>query len=395
MLSFATEFPVPSEGVESIFLATIKKWIIESPHTAFTESDIAHVGLGDEFNVQVGSQILSSISVSNNNEVTLASKLVAEDRDIEWTTSIVLHKNGEECWIGVRTSREARNATVSLPMAKKPVIVRLILDALGGANDGDLAVQGVPRFLTNNEIALAAQIVLGSIETRLPVVYVSVSFNGRPAVDPSTLAKELSGMAHVVVEPNRPFSQRLQLEVNSLNVYGGVVGIYWPDAAGRRLFFRPYDYHKAADLRGDIFSAIRTSLVNRQPLYNCTWDSAKEALSRKIVSELKAVDSKEVDYYIEQFDQELASVKQNLASSEKEISRLKSEIRRYEAMSPPAVGLAINPGSEQEFYPREILSCIIDVLTDAKNNLGSDSRRRHLIESVINANPATNEAGSS
>jgi hypothetical protein len=53
----------------------------------------------------------------------------------------------------------------------------------------------------------------------------SCGFNGDYIAIPNQLANDLSGMAHVVVEPNRPFSRRLKIEVYSENVYGGTIGV--------------------------------------------------------------------------------------------------------------------------------------------------------------------------
>jgi hypothetical protein len=73
-------------------------------------------------------------------------------------------------------------------------------------------------------------------------------------------------MAHVVVEPNRPFSLRLKIEVDSENVYGGTVGIYWPEGGGRRSFFIGREYESGDDIAGAIFDEVRMALTNRRSL---------------------------------------------------------------------------------------------------------------------------------
>jgi hypothetical protein len=42
---------------------------------------------------------------------------------------------------------------------------------------------------------------------------VSSGFSGEYIADTNSLANDLSGMAHVVVEPDRLFSRRLQIEL--------------------------------------------------------------------------------------------------------------------------------------------------------------------------------------
>jgi len=103
-----------------------------------------------------------------------------------------------------------------------------------------------------------------------PIVYVSASFYGGYTLDVNRLANDLSGMAHVVVEPNRPFSLRLKLEANSENVYGGSIGIYWPDGGGRRSFFLGKTHETPDELAKAIFDEVRLALTNRRPLERCT-----------------------------------------------------------------------------------------------------------------------------
>lgn len=393
MLSFATEFPVSPDGVETIFVDTVRRWVLDSPYTVFSEADLAHFCLDGEFNTKLNGQFLSSVYIRQSEEVVLGTQLITIDKDIEWNTSIVLSKNSDDCWIGIRTSREAVSPAVNLPQAKKPVVVRSILGVLSGSLDGYFEVQDKPHFLTNNDIILASRIISGDTGSRLPIVYISVSYNGRLLVDAGSLAQKLSGMAHVVVEPNRPFSQRLQIEVNSSNVYGGALGVYWPDAAARKMVIIPTDYDRVSELRDDIFESIRSALLNRQPLYRCTWAAVREALSRKIIEDLKSSGSKEINDYIEQFDQEQLSIKQNLSDAEREIARLRSEIKKYNAISAPGAGISIKNVAEQELYPGEIFDVIIESLEDAINNTVPNSRKLHILNSLVKSNSVSSHRG--
>lgn len=271
MLSFATEFPVLRTHSSADFLGAAKAWILGSPFTLFVESELAQVVSEGEWSAQKANERFESLRVESALEEAAAARYTRTDRGLEWVTTIVFSRQNSDSWIGIRVSCESRSPAARLPSAKKPVVVRTLLNQLGGAADGFLAVQSNPLLLANVDIDVAAQCITGRAGCRLPVVYVSAKFQGGHAVDVAGLANALSGMAHVVVEPNRPFSVRLMTEVEGQNVYGGTIGIYWPDGGGRRSFFVGPEYETVGDLKAAIIGEVQSALANRRPLDRCTW----------------------------------------------------------------------------------------------------------------------------
>ncbi len=235
-----------------------------------------------------------------------------------------------------------------LPVAKKPVVVRTLLHALGGGRDGELDVGENAYYLGNTEIEKAAKLIVGDSECRLPIVYVSANFYGGYALDVDRLANDLSGMAHVVVEPNRPFSLRLKLDANSENVYGGSVGIYWPDGGGRRSFFLGRTHETPSELAKAIFNEVRLALTNRRPLERCTWASVQEMVSRQTFEQLKESGSDKVEEYIGAFDKEIAAKNAQLEDAENEIGRL-SPSCHVSIAHPFIVVRSSQKGVEQDF----------------------------------------------
>ncbi len=226
----------------------------------------------------------------------------------------------------------------------------------------------------------------------MPVVYVSARFQGGHVVDAVSLADQLSGMAHVLVEPNRPFSQRLMQEVDGQNVYGGTLGIYWPDGGGRRSFFLGPEFESPGELERAVVDEVRSALANRRPLARVTWSAVQEQLSRKVFAALREQGSTEVERYVEQFDKELAGKKAELEDAEREIARLNAEVRKYQAQSPMQAGLSLRMSGEQDLYPGELLGIVRDALADSVGRVPSDSRRMHVLQSIVTANPRTGEA---
>ena len=279
-----------------------------------------------------------------------------------------------------------------LPPAKKPLLVRTLLEPLGGGKDGDLMVASTPHVLGNTEIEIASRIILSKAECRLPTVYVSSKFAGGHLLDVNKLASDLQGMAHVVVEPNRPFSVRLKLETDSQNVYGGGVGIYWPDGGGRRSFFVGRQFESPSDVSKAVLEEVRIALTNRRPMERCTWASVQELVSRQTFDSLKSSGSHQIEQYIENFDNELSSKDEKLVDAEREIARLKAELRIYESRTPSASGVTLVSGAEQDLYPNEIAEVILDALNEYRDRVPNDSRRSHIVTALLSRNLSHAEA---
>lgn len=392
MLSFATEFPVDGSRSARDFLAAVREWLLGSPHTAFEADDLAQLDAAEQWSARKSNELIEVLQQTSANAECAAVRYTKLDRGLDWVSTLVFARASPSGWVGIRTSVESQHPAARLPAAKKPVFVRTFLDRLGGGDDGDLRVQGTAILLANSDVDSAARAISGRAGCRMPVVYVSARFQGGHVVNPASLADQLSGMAHVLVEPNRPFSFRLMQDVSGQNVYGGTVGIYWPDGGGRRSFFLGREFENPAELERAIIEEDRTALTNRRPLARVTWPAVQEQVSRKVFAALREQGSTELDKYIDEFDKELAAKKAALEDAEREIGRLSSEVRRNQAQAPMQAGLSLKMSSEQDFYPGEILGIVRDALADAVGRVPTDSRRMHVLQSLVDANPPTGEA---
>ena len=321
MLSFATEFPVETTRTSVDFLAAVREWLLGSPHTVFEASDLSEIEAKDEFSAKKSNELIETLKYQATGSDMAAIRYTKWDRGLEWVSTIVFSR-GQPSWIGIRTSCESQHPAAKLPIAKKPVFVQTFLTRLGGGEDGEIKVQAIPLRLTNSDIPLAARCMSGQAGCRLPLVYVSARFQGGYLVNVDSLAEALAGMAHVVVEPNRPFSVRLMSEVNSQNVYGGAIGVYWPDGGGRRSFFLQHESESPSEMERAVVEEVRSALVNRRPLAKVTWSAVQELISRRTFAALRDQGSTEVQRYVDEFDKELKSKQEELEDAEREIARL-------------------------------------------------------------------------
>lgn len=392
MLSFATEFPVASRHSAANFLEVVINWITGSPHSRFSVNDLVPLIGKTEGTLSNGREQIELLAIDESGIETAGLRYTKHRDGLVWITTIVLSRSDSDSWVSVRTLCECDHPAAKLPNAKKPVVVRMLLDALGGSTDAALLTQSTPHMLKDTQIDFAARLIRGESGCRLPIVYVSAGPRHRPTIDSEGLAHKLSGMAHVVVEPNRGFSFRLRNDVDSANVYGGTIGVYWPDGSGRRSFSLGRQFESLQDLATAVFDEVRTALTNRRAFSRTTWGVLQEGNSRKALDKLRAAGSQEVDKYIAAFDLDAKAKEARLNDAEKEIRRLRAEVCMHESRLPDSFGVVLRSGDERDYYPNEIRGILRDAIADAAIRVVKDSRRRHVLDAVLSAESRGGEA---
>lgn len=380
MLSFSSEFPVNDASTSETFLETVKSWVLASPHTSFSRQSLEPLKIGAEKAIKAGNATIEIAGASEDSQVAVSVRHTANDGEVDWVTEIS-YAGVKEPWVSVRTFRDSTGPVSHLPPAKKPVVVMTLLDALGGGSDGDLSVAKVPHRLGSGDVELAGRLLNGDAGCYLPVVYLSAAFDGLDYVNAEMLARDLCGMAHVVVEPNRLFSQRLQLEVASSNAYGGAIGIYWPEGAGRHLVLpdRSLSY---AERKNKIVRAVRQALLNRRPLQWCSWQAAQQLSAKMTIQRLRESGSNEVELFVASFDAEISLKNEEIQSAEAEIQRLKFELRTAQQKTGTG-GARVKTASEQDYYPNEIQAILRDAAADCVSRVQPGSRREHILRAIV------------
>lgn len=277
MLLFATEFPIDHGQDPIVFLKIVREWILATEGTALAEADLEPFLDRDDLTVSAGDELVRLLRVSQPEDQSVAVGYAREEGPLKWATTLVFSRDADDTWVSVRVSVDARERGLAVPQAKKPVIVHTLLDELGGAMDGALAARTTPVRLSDLDLELAVRCVTGDAGCRLPVVYVSVDQTGGHVLHVDALALAMAGTAHVLVEPDRMFSMQLKHLSGSRNVYGGTIGVHWPDGNGRRPFFVGGSFRTAADLGPAIIEEVRRALVTRPPLPRCAWATVAQA----------------------------------------------------------------------------------------------------------------------
>lgn len=411
MISFATDFAVdPAHGPED-FLRAIASWLLDVEHTAIAAEQLQALLTDASARINTGGELLQTLIARQSDATVAGIRYSRQEEQLTWITTVVFSRRQKpranaspsaslpdtsnigtdvrptgDAWLGIRIECTSSLPQAHLPVERDPAIVPALLNALGGGQDGPLCVSDQPRLLAGHELPLAADLILGYSDHRLPIVYVSACFQPGHTINPQRLASRLAGRAHVVVEPNNSFSRQLQALAESANVYGGTVGIYWPEGGEPRRFYLGTLYQTAAELGDAIQEELHRTLRQRRPLPRCTWAHLREQVSQNTIAALKSAGSLSIDDCIRSFDEELAAKEQLLQEAEEEIERLRQELRQREVRSNDG-NILLAPGTERNFYDQEILGIVLDALADARKYVPPDSRRHHVLQSIVGANP--------
>lgn len=380
MLSFATEFPVKQANSQH-FIEAVREWIIGSPHTKLKAEHLTSIPLEGRWKVEHANVSLEAILVSDDQGEIAAFRYAAIDGNIVWVTEVIYSKSDDDDWVGIRTDRLASTPQLSLPTAKKPLVVRNLIDKLGGGLDDELYVSDKAYYLSDNDRRMAIRLLNSDAENYLPIVYVSCPFYGRTTINPDPLARVLGGLAHVVVEPSRAFSRSIQREVGSRNVYGGRVGIYLPDGTIHRYYFSE-SAASEIDLRFAIVADVRAAHLNRRPLDRCTWSRAEARMARMAIEALKKSGSGDIQEYVAAFDSEVKAKDAQLKVADEEVQRLKGQLRALESRRQSTSGIGWQSGDEQELRAHEFDEVVKDALSRAAQNEQDGSRRQHILTAI-------------
>lgn len=401
MLVWSANFPLAQGSTLDGLLDVSKTWLTGSPHSTWRDHHLDGDASG------------KILSLEHEGESVQIARFKAEQADTgwcgfryarpergerglqsQWTTEIVGHLADEVLLVSVRLQCDAVAMGQKLPRPKKPYIVRLLLERLGGGMDASLRISDRPALLRDSseeDLDLATRVVRGTLGNRLPVIYVSASFQNQPAVEPGALAEMVAGTAHVVVEPSRDFSRKLAPRTSWNNPYGGAVAVHWPSDAGVQTRLVPNRFLGAHQYPLLLVSAVLKASNSLRPPPLCSWTHIEDLASRGRVEALRRQGSQAVEEYTKAFDGEIAAKEEKIRQGEEEIGRLKQEIQRLEGVLRSPEARVLTPGNERAFYRGEIRDAVHRALEHARAHFLPDGRMLHILEDLLAANPLSEE----
>lgn len=384
MINFSTEFPIADKNSVSDVLKLALKSISTSPHTRLNSDQFPEIPTDSEVRIANAQESVALGSAKLGDfEIGGVRYIRSESTNLEWTITTVVTKKPSLTLLSIQVACEALSTAARLPPPKKPYFIKQALAELSGGMDGEIPVTNQPIYLTEAEIEIAAALISGTGANRLPIVYVSARDDGAHSIVPELMAQWVAGMAHVVVEPSKTFSLHLKDLVSARNVFGGTVGVYWPESNARKAYFLSNDFSTADALQTVIARDIRVALANRRPTPDCTWLSLTESISKCRYENLKSAGSTELTKYIDAFDSDLKAKEERITEAEAEIERLNSEIRRLTLVQSTSIQGLLQPGLEANLYSNEISDIVLEALVSATRTIEPTSRRAHVISDLL------------
>ena len=392
MLVWSTQIPILPSNTSNDLMELAKNWLVGSPHSKWTTDDLEKSPSDEIIEVlQHGQSVCCAKFTTADGEFTGFRHCWTDSERRNWTTDICGWRTETKFRVGIQLFCESVDIGTDIPNPKKPYIVRQILSDLGGDVDGPFEVGATPIVLDEGDVDLAMRILSGTSGNLLPVIYVSSTWRNEPALDSRALAQWASGMAHVVVEPNRRFSFVLAGRVARTNPYEGAVALCWPNGSARQSRLSPYHYDTPAAFGTAITEAVRKAHAGRRAELRCTWAYIRELAFAIRIAKLRNEGSAGVEEYIKEFDDELQSTRGRLEDSEREVARLRDELARANAAYRGQGDGLLMLGDEIDLYSGEHRDALVFALDLAKNYVQPDGRVRHVLESILEANSPTGE----
>ncbi|MHC1700507.1 MAG: hypothetical protein AB9900_05945 [Humidesulfovibrio sp.] len=367
------------------------QWIKGSPHSRIPKSALKCPTEHGEQKIAFGNESVALGTVKFNEHLIGGIRWIQVDSsNLEWTSVIVAKKTSDQTLFGIQVSCEALSSAALLPLPKKPIVIHKVIQQLGGGMDGHIPITDKPFFLDKNEEQIAAALMQGTGNNSLPIIYVSSGFDGEYIVNAASLSKAVSGLAHVVVEPNYTFSLNLKRLTASRNVYGGTIGVYWPDSNMRKVYFINDKRTDADCIQREISNDIRVILTYRRQTPTCTWLHFQEAVATNNYTNIKTGNDTEIDDLLSAADTEIKAKLERIQEQEREIAKLNAELKRANSQL-QAPSSILTPGEEQELYEAESREIVVSALESSLRSYLPESRRAHLLKDILHANRRNGE----
>lgn len=389
MQVFKSEFPLAESQTIDLFTVVVEDWIKCSPHTKLHSDDIAKILKQDEGQIKSETEVVEWVKVILKKSQHASILYVKTELGLEWQTTVTYyHQDGEQVWIGVQISCTTIQNGTAIPNAKKPIIVNNLLRVLEGGKDGEIFISHEPYYLKSSDVDFASRCINGHTNSNLPFVYVSAlprNSRFKHAIKPQMASRAMSGLAHILVEPDRNFSSSLMKAVNYENPYGGDIAIFWPNT--QKTIKVEFSSKNSAQTILQITSLILEENLKKRPRLGCTWSFVSELNAKKKIEELRKSESSQIEDYIRHFDQENTALKQQKNEAESELHQLKLELIQLRSQTRRNNDGNISiKSSYTEAYPNEIETVIIQALEKSIDYTYTPSRRYDIIKDIIDCN---------
>lgn len=390
MLRFSTNLFVSEKLTNEKFIEMVFSWLNGSPHYSF--KDLVWNEENDYFNRSDDGKQTINISKFDK-EDTVAVRLINKDKQVIWTNDYILTKNKNNRILSAQLYSETEKITDKFPNEfNRPYLLKKIIkDGFGGIDNG-LKICDRFTYIEEDKIDLISNIINSKVEYMMPVVYVSTSFfDGKHKVNCSELAKDLAGVAHVLVEKNYRTSQLLKELTDGRNPYDGAIQIYYGKDYSNRII--PSFYKNGNQIRYEISNAVYSRLILGKIDDSLSWNKIQyNHLQLKNKEDKDLIELSE--NILKDTEENLKNAKLRIEDLEDEINRLNYKLQSYEHRFNQEANKKTNINlktQEIDLYDGELNDVVLKVIKQEVDKMSSDPnqkerRKFHILTDLLQQN---------
>lgn len=388
MIVFSTRIPLKKEVSVATCVELFKKWILNSPH--YSSLDISDLSVDnlDEYSKSLDAITFNGIHFSDESmEISAVQFKQVEEHDTWCTECFVIEKNGSKALL-VQLDYVSRGHQLDTPIPHKPYIVKLFIASGVCDIDDSFPVNDDYIYSDDEYFAQCVAAINGESNNSLPIVYLSSDYVDKTVLNPSALAKKLSGVAHVIAEKEHGTAFRMKEQTNGRNVYGGYVGVYYPHTIEYEKFHL-HNYRKRSEMFDAVCDSIRRSLVYRAEYSEYSWNQVLLLKGRQKMKSLQTT-NQEFDELLELSDTETKALKARIEELNDQLRKKQAAIDQYQdtLMKQSQTDRAFYlQGKVPEFYEGEYNDLLFTILSEAKKHKEINTRGYRLISALLEQNP--------
>ena len=422
VIIFSAMLDISRQMRVSDFIHLVSEW---NRTQKYEENIVPGVGWNGEQSVFFGDENLS-LQIENFplKGITAVRHEKRQRSGVVWDTDFVM--NFQTYRMSVRLDRSyAADAVSENTRFSTPHFITLLIENGYVRDDLDLEVKRTPHRIASGQIGQLSDIIREKTRYRLPVVYVSRTFDDTEPFDTNLLASRLKGIAHVLVQDSIYDNEKIREACDWKNEYDGAAGIYFPNPSvskRRFLYHSPQGYDEA-----QMEALIRTLMLYSNSLEIdslYTWQGVMAAVlnekllrhdhRRREAEQARKRAEEETRELLETLDDEERRIRETalqearaeaemiLDGFEEDLARLKKQVEDLTRVNDSLMQenawlktrhasskekLLLSMGTQEDLFAKESRDMVLSVLHDAVRNLPEKSRRQDVIRDILENNP--------
>ncbi len=391
MLVFSTKLYVNELLTDEVFIEKAVNWVKGGKNYYFGNFEWDGK---EEFLVETPDK--KQIFTINKYEDAVIVHLINREERVIWTSDFVLtDRNGKRILAALLYS-DAVNMSVKLPeQFNRPYLLKQIVAEGYGENDKNISTNNIPYIITKENINVAIELIMGKVEYMMPVVYVSaMREQSEVSIDVYELAKDLAGVAHVIVEESCECTTMLREMTDGKNPYNGAVQIFYSLNITQRVL--PKFFKTAHQFRNEVAYSVYKRLILSRIDDEFSW--TKIRYNNLVKKSKESIEISEIcDALLDEKEEIIKVGNLRIQELEDKLSNMNARLQIYESrLSNKGTknNLIAFDSQEMDLYEGEMKDVIIKILEkelksmDADPNL-KESRKYHVLRSISQENKRT------